>query len=133
MAPEFLDTDMHPPTPIGDEAVDVFEPNEEDIMATGILDDSDAEASDDEATSAPRAAESHVHEVADVEEPKQSKLAALGIVYGQRPPTCVVQISINRNKCQNYSLGSTRTALAPVFTGQFRPGSCVHWPVPFIL
>ena len=63
MAPEFVDTDMHPPTPIGDEAVDVFEPNEEDIMATGILDDSDAE------------------------EPNLSKLAALSIVYGQRPPT----------------------------------------------
>ena len=87
VAPEFLDTDMHPPTPIGDEAVDVFEPNEEDIMATGILDGSDAEATDDEATPAPTAAETHVHVVADVEEPKLSKLAALRIVYGQRPPT----------------------------------------------
>ena len=87
MAPEFLDTDMHPPTPIGDEAVDVFEPNEEDTMTTGILDDSDTEASDDEATPAPTAAESHVHEEADVEEPKLSKLAALRIVNGQRLPT----------------------------------------------
>ena len=84
IAPEFLDTDMHPPTPIGDEAVDVFEPNEEDTMTTGILDDSDAEASDDEATPAPTAAESHVHEE---EEPQLSKPAALRIVYGQRPPT----------------------------------------------
>ena len=69
--------DMHPPTTIGDEAVDVFEPNEEDMMATGILDDSDVEASDAEAAPAPTAAESHVHEAADVEEPKLSKLAAL--------------------------------------------------------
>ena len=64
-----------------------MEPKEEDTMATGILNDSDAEASDAEATPAPTAAESHVHEVADVEETKLSKLAALRIVYGQRPPT----------------------------------------------
>ena len=70
MAPELLDTDLHPPTPVGDEAVDISEPSEEDIMATRIL---DAEASDDEATPAPTAAETHVQEVADVEEPKLSK------------------------------------------------------------
>ena len=92
-------SDMHPPTPLGDEEVDVFEPKEEDIMDTGILDDSDAEASDPdvaddtpsacaEATPAPTAAESHVHEVVDVAgRAKLSKLAALRIVCGQRPPT----------------------------------------------
>ena len=94
MSPEFLDIDMHPPTPIGDEAVDVFEPNEEDTMTTGILDDSDAEASDDEATPAPTAAESHVHEVADVEEPKLSKLAALRIVLWTAPSNLSRQLSL---------------------------------------
>ena len=87
MAPEFVDTDMHPQTPIGDGTVDVFEPTEEDIMATGILGDSDAETSDAEAAPAPTAVESHVHGVADGEEPILSTLAALRIVYGQRPPT----------------------------------------------
>ena len=65
-------------------------------MDTVILDDS-AEASDpgvaddtpsaSEATPAPTVAEGHVHEVADVQEATPSKLAALRIVYGQRPPT----------------------------------------------
>ena len=77
---EFLDTDMHPPTPIGDEAVDVFEPNEEDIMDTGILDVADDTTSASaEATPAPTAAESDV-EVADVEGAKLSKLETLRIV-----------------------------------------------------
>ena len=34
--------------------------------------------------------------------------------------TVVVLISVNWNVCQSHSLGSARTALAPVFTGRFR-------------
>ena len=72
--------------------MDVFE-SEEDTTDTEVLDGS-AEASDPgvaddppSASAEATAAESHVHEVADFEGSKLSKLAALRVVYGPRFPT----------------------------------------------